>query len=274
MNLIYIMRAPYSEKNVEKRKILTKKDLMRELYACRECDCERYPWCVNLGGLCKECVDLNTYTHKLPLRSNPVKYANPSDCLSNIKQPKMTDINIKIIKTKIDGDCLYSAISLAFDGLITIEDLRYLVAINQTEDTFKTYKELATYMPEYRVLSSANSIRDFRVLIKKSGEDVGVENCIWGDENALQIISTFLRLGIKIFNEKGQYIQQIIPERTTTYDNTTPTRYVLLLLNSSKPANEHYNLLQFNNHTLLTYGEWNKLKNIISGGNRSRNTSK
>jgi len=256
------MRAPHITSAPDKRKILSKKDLMREVYACKECDCEKYPWCVYMGGLCKSCVDLNTYTHKMPLRNCPGEYSTPRDTKN--RESKIEYPHLEIIKTELNGDCLYSAISLAFEGKISVNDLRYLVAHHQTPETYETYKDLASFMPEYLPIKAAHSLRDFRVLIKKTGDDVGVQHCVWGDENALQIISTFLRLGIKIFNEKGQYIQQIVPERTNSFNNTTPTRYVLLLLNSSKPANEHYNLLKFNKHTLLTHDEWDKMKSILS----------
>lgn len=259
------MRAPPS-KNISKRKIANKKDLMREIYSCKECDCESYPWCTFMGGLCRECIDLNTYVHKRPLRNKPGEYS--IDRKSSVsREPKVEYMYLKMINTPLDGDCLYKAISMAFNDKITVEQLRYLVATHQTNNTFETYKELATFMPEYRPITGAHCLRDFRILIKKTGEDIGVGNCFWGDENALQIISTFLRLGIAIFNEKGQFIQQITPERTTTFNNITPTRHVLLMLNSSKPGNEHYNLLQFNRHTLLTPGEWSKMKNIISSRN-------
>lgn len=261
------MRAPSSGNKILKRKILTKKNLMREIYACKECDCESYPWCTFMGGLCRECVDLTSYTHKLALRSKPGKYS--VDNLRNrerAQEPEIVHPYLKLINTPLDGDCLYKAISLAFNSKLTVEQLRYLVATHQSNNTFDIYKELASFMPEYRPIRAAHSLRDFRILIKKTGEDVGVNNCLWGDENALQIISTFLRLGIAIFNEKGQYIQQIVPERTT-FDNITPTRYALLILNSSKPGNEHYNLLEFNRHTLLTSSEWEKMKIIISSHN-------
>lgn len=256
------MRASYDEKQVSKRKIVTKKDLMREMYCCKYCDCDGYPWCVYMGGLCKHCVDLNEYHHKLPLRSRPGEYSSASRKTS--KSPEITYPRLRIIKTDVDGDCLYQSISLALSGALSINQLRYLVSIHQTNSTFAAYKELSTFMPEYRQLHCIHSLRDFRLLIRKSGKDIGVKNCIWGDENALQIISTFLRLGIKIFNEKGQYIQEIIPERTSTFDNTNPSKYVLLLLNSSKPGNEHYNLMEFNHHTLLSHSEWEKMKSLIS----------
>lgn len=268
------MRAPYCGDKTLKRKVLTKKHLMKEIYACKDCDCEQYPWCSYLGGLCRECVDLNSYTHKRPLRSKPGQYGIDKNEIAKNEITSIKYPRIRVIKTEKDGDCLYSAISLAFNGKLSVKDLRYLVATHQSEDTFHTYRELSTFMPEYRPIRATQSLRDFRVLIKRTGEDVGPTNCLWGDENALQIISTFLRLGIKIFNEKGQYIQEIVPERTMTFDNTIPTRYVLLILNSSKPSNEHYHLLEFNKHTLLTKLEWDKMKNIISSRNSNSQSSK
>ncbi len=262
------MRAPYSKDKIKKRKIDNKKDLMREMYGCKDCDCEKYPWCTYLGGLCRECVDLHHYVHKKPLRSKAGCFSTDPNSIKDT--PSIDYPYIKIIKTSLDGDCLFSAISEAFNGKLTIKDLRHLVARYQTRETFETYTELAGFMPEYRPIRAAHSLRDFRVLIKKTGDDVGIENCVWGDENSIQIISTCLRLGIMIFNEKGKFVQSITPERTSTFNDTKSSRYVLLLLNSSKAGNEHYNLLEFNKHTLLTEYEYSKMKNIISSGSANR----
>ena len=256
------MRAQFSKEKIKKRKILNKKDLMREMYACKDCDCESYPWCTINGDLCKGCVDIVRYTHQKPLRSNPGLYATQQQ--KRQPQSKIDYPYISLIATPPDGDCLYTAISLAFNQKITISDLRHLVARCQTNSTFETYKELSTFMPEYRAITGTRSLRDFRILIKKTGEDFGIGNCVWGDENALQIISTSLRLGIMIFNQKGKFLQQILPEKTTTHTNNRPSRYTLLLLNSGKAGNEHYNLLEFNRHRLLTDFEFAKMKNMIT----------
>lgn len=264
------MRAPYSKEKIKKRKIIDKKGLMREMYACKDCDCESYPWCTKLGGLCRECIDLQNYVHKKPLRSKPGRYDTDKSEINNIAHTTLNYPFIKVIPTTLDGDCLYTAISIAFDKKITVKDLRHLVARYQTESTYNTYKELSSFMSEYRPIQPTKSLRDFRILIKKTGKDVGIGNCVWGDENTLQILSTSLRLGIIIFNEKGQYIQHIIPERTSTFNNTQPSRYILLLLNSGKSGNEHYNLLEFNRHVLLTEFEWKKMKNILSSQQTTR----
>lgn len=260
-----------------KRLITSNKDIMKEMYSCKECDCETFPWCSSRGGLCTECVDLETYTHKRPLRKKPGKFGvedseQSSENSNSTDYPEITYPYIKVIDTPPDGDCLYKAISLAFDGKLSVQDLRNLVARYQSEGTFSTYRELAKYMPEYTPVKAAHNIRDFRILLKKCGQDVGCTMCVWGDENALQIFSTFLRLGIIIFNEKGQYIQKIMPERTNTYQNHNASRYVLLILNGSKPGNEHFNLLEFNKHTLLTPYEWEKMKGLRSGTRQTRSS--
>jgi hypothetical protein len=266
------MRSQHTA-DTSKRSITSNKDIMKEMYSCKDCDCGTYPWCSNRGGLCSECVDLTTYTHKKPLRKKPGRFgsedpeASPQDPDT---YPEITYPYITVIDTPPDGDCLYKAISFAFDEKLTVQDLRQLVARFQTDSTYGTYRELSKYMPEYTPVKAAHNIRDFRILIKKCGQDVGCSMCVWGDENALQIFSTFLRLGIIIFNEKGQYIQKIVPEKTNTYPSHTPSRYVLLILNGSKPGNEHFNLLQFNKHTLLTPYEWEKMRNLRSGGRESR----
>ena len=97
------MRAPYCGDKNQKRKVLTKKDLMREMYACKECDCESYPWCSYLGGLCRECVDLNSYTHKRPLRNKPGEYSVDESEIKKSDIRKIDSPHITVIKTKEDG---------------------------------------------------------------------------------------------------------------------------------------------------------------------------
>lgn len=270
----YAVRAPYEKEKVKKRDLRSKKDMMREMYACKDCDCETYPWCVNkyIGGICRECFDLESYTHKKALRSKPGLYGVDKKEISKLLTPiKIEYPYIKLIPTPLDGDCLYQSISKAFEGKITVEDLRYLVAQCQNNTTFQTYKELSGFMSEYRPIRGANSLRDFKILIKKTGEDVGCNNCVWGDENSLAIISTMFRLGFMIFNEKGSLIQEIYPERTSTFSTRDPSRYLLLLLNGSKSGQEHYNLLEFNHHTLLRPEEVSQISNLLSSTNTTRN---
>lgn len=259
-------RAPYDKEKVKKRNIKSKKDMMREMYGCKDCDCESYPWCINsyLGGLCRECFDLESYTHKKALRSNPGLYG--VDRQSRVGRSVIDYPYIKLIPTPLDGDCLYRAISKAFDGKVTTEDLRYLVARCQSHVTFETYKELSGFMSEYRPVRAAHTLRDFRVLLKKTGDDVGCSNCVWGDENALSIISTMFRLGFMIFNEKGVLIQRITPERTSSYNDCKPGRYIMLLLNGSKAGQEHYNLLEFNRRTLLSEEEVKEIHKLLGDG--------
>lgn len=254
-----MLRSEYNSTTVKKRFIKDKKELMREMCACKDCDCETYPYCTTLGMLCRECFDVEKYEHKIPIKNDPGKY---QITVSSKKEPPViTHPYIKIIPTPLDGDCLYKAVSLAFDEKITVEALRFLVATNQTEVTYGTYKELSTYMSEYEPIKASHNIQDFRILLKKTGEQIGCTNCVWGDENALQIIATQYNIIFVIFNEKGQHIQKITPANLT---NSFNGRYVLLLLNSSKQGNEHYNLLQFNNRKLITQYEWDKLKEKIT----------
>lgn len=261
------MRSEYNSLNVKKRFISDKKDLMREMCSCKDCECETYPYCINaLGKLCKECFDIQYYTHKTPVKNDPGRFHLYDNKNQRIDTPitPITHPYIKILSTALDGDCLYSAISLAFDKKITVEMLRFLVASNQNQDTYQAYKELSSYMQEYEPIKGTHSIGEFKILMKKTGEQIGCTACIWGDENALQIIATEYNLTFVIFNEKGQHIQKI-----NSLNNQT-SRYVLLLLNSSKQGNEHYNLLQFNNHRLITPYEWDMLKQTIS--ERKRNS--
>lgn len=249
---------------IKGRKIADKKALMKEMYSCKECECASFPWCSKFGSLCKECVDLSSYIHKRPLRNNPGRYAIDPESSHSIPNDNIDYPYIQVLKTSPNGDCLYKSISIAFDGLITVEDLRHLVARYQTQTTFDMYKELSKFMPEFRPIKGTSCLRDFRILIKKTGGDIGIGNCVWGDENSLQIISTSLRLGIMIFNEKGKFMQSLNPEPIYMHENTIPRRYILLLLNNSKAGNEHYNLLKFNNNTLLTDYEIQKMNKMLS----------
>lgn len=251
------MRSEYNSLNVKKRFISDKKDLMREMCSCKDCECETYPYCTNvLGKLCKECFDIKFYIHKTPVKNDPGRFHLFETQMS---ETPITHPYIKILSTALDGDCLYSAISLAFDKKITVEMLRFLVASNQNQDTYQAYKELSSYMQEYEPIKGTHSMGEFKILMKKTGEQIGCTACIWGDENALQIIASEYNLTFVIFNEKGQHIQKI-----NASNSNNQSRYILLLLNSSKQGNEHYNLLQFNNHRLLTPYEWDMLKQTIS----------
>lgn len=242
-------------------KINELQDLKRELYKCYKCNCNTFPMCVEIGcssELCDECFDLENYTHKLPCKSNPGRFQFSDKPPHSIKPPSKPTISV--INMPSDGDCLYRAFSTSFNNGITVDDLRYLVSRKQSVESFQAYKTLADWkMSEYSAIKGAKTLREFKNVIQYPGSKVGPQHCVWGDENAMRIISNAYRLGILIFNEKGSLIQTIKPEF-----NRTSKRYVLLRLNSRFQNNEHYDLLVFGGHALITYNELSKLKEILN----------
>lgn len=238
------------------RKILTKRELMKEMYACKDCDCETYPWCTTLHGVCGECFDINEYKHKQALRQEPGKYAIDRNNIKN-KEPTITYPYIQKVSIPPDGDCLYKSISIAYDKKIDVKKLRCFVANKQTPHIYNTYKEISKSMKGYTPIEKINNLRELKMLIKKMGKDIGIRDCMWGDENSLQILVNIFNIQIVIFNEQGRLIQTITP-----CDNNNTPRYIMLSLNNQAPGNEHYSLLKFNNHALLTQNEWSYLKNI------------
>jgi hypothetical protein len=80
-------------------------------------------------------------------------------------------------------------------------------------------------------------------------------------------LSNTFRIGVFVFNEKGKLIQSISP------DEYKAVRWMLIRLNGSQPGNEHYDLLQFNNNSLLTHPELKVLKEILSSSTRNTRSS-
>lgn len=240
-------------------KINDLKDLKRELYKCFKCNCETFPICMELGGsceLCTECFDIEKFTHKQVCTSKPGKFQTSTEKpkLIHVKNPR-----IKNIRMPSDGDCLYNAFVTALENGVTVEDLRYLVSRKQSPESFRAYKTLADWkMAEFNAIKSAKTLREFKNVIQHPGSKVGATHCVWGDENAMRIISNTFYIGVLIFNEKGTLIQTIKPE----FKNAK--RFILLQLNSRIPDNEHYDLLVFNNNKLITYNELSELKSILN----------
>lgn len=240
-------------------KILNLKDLKRELYKCYKCDCATFPVCVDVlgcGDLCNECFDIAKYNHKLPCRSQPGRFK-----IADLPQPQqiIKKASIKVSKMPPDGDCLYNAVREALKNGITVDDLRYLVSKKQSIESFRAYRTLAEWkMAEFSAIKGAKTLREFKNVIQKSGRRVGASRCVWGDENAMRILANAFHIGLLIFNEKGALIQTIKPEFSTA------KRFVLLRLNNTYPGNEHYDLLIFNNHKLLTHLELSKLNELLN----------
>lgn len=240
-------------------KINDLKELKRELYKCYKCNCDSFPMCIDIGGsgeLCTECFDVDKYAHKLVCTSKPGKFKT-NDEKAKVVHVKKPSINI--VNMPSDGDCLYNAFKTAFNNGITVEDLRYLVSRKQSPESFRAYKTLADWkMAEFNAIRGSKTLREFKNVIQHPGSKVGASHCVWGDENAMRIISNAFYIGVLIFNEKGALIQTIKPE----FKNAK--RFILLQLNTRIPDNEHYDLLIFNEHTLITYNELSELKSILN----------
>lgn len=263
-----------------------------ELFKCYQCDCLTAPYCCIGGELCLECFDYSHFQHKKPREKFPgtflpIKCSNADDhhneeCKHNfLKCDKAVKMSFFVVRSPPDGDCLYTSISNAMDQKISVKYLRRLVSRKQTTETYTSYMTLADNpeFAEYHNLSHLQSFDQFRHFIQLCGSEVGAAECIWGDENALQIISNEYGFNFVIFNEKGSIIQKVIPdccwdgnnghdgndtEHASSESPICQKRYILLRLNGGTKGHEHYDLLKFNDKSILSQELWDIL---LSGGN-------
>lgn len=241
-------------------KVTDVKHLKREIYKCYNCDCETFPYCIATGKdceFCDVCFDSKKFRHRMPDIKNPGLFLK--DQLVPEKKVSVTHKKITIVRMPSDGDCLYNTFVKALDCGVTVEDLRYLVSRCQTHESYAAYKYLAdSGVSEFKPVRATKTLREFKNIIQYTGQRVGAEGCVWGDENAIRVLSNTFRLGILVFNEKGKLTQSIKPEEYK------PRRWMLIRLNGAHPGNEHYDLLQFNRKSLLTEIELKALRSIIS----------
>ena len=235
---------------------------MAELCRCYRCDCTTYPVCTWLGEPCEECFDVVKFLHYEPDVSKPGQHNKEIHESSPTEPRPLVRTLIEEIKTQPSGDCLYEAIVHALNHyvrsgtMITIQDLRDAASRYQTQHTFEAYQVLAEDQPEYRCVSRSRTLRGFKNIMQRTGETVGPEHCLWGDENTLGIFSKLLKMKFAVFNDKGQFRQTIQAERGSKHT-------ILLRLNFSRPGEEHFTLLRFNGETVLQEHEWNWLKNRL-----------
>jgi hypothetical protein len=235
---------------------------LNELCRCYRCNCATYPVCTWFGEPCNECVDIGTLHHYQPNIAKPGEHKKGEAEALSISDPRpLTRTIIEEVKTQPTGDCLYEAIMHALNHyvtalLITIKDLRTAASRYQTQDTFEVYRVLSANQPEYRCVSSSRTLRGFKNIMQRCGESVGVEHCLWGDENTLNIFSKLFKLQFAVFNDKGQLVQLVKAARGLHHT-------VLLRLNRSRKGEEHFSLLRFNGETILQAQEWNWLKNRL-----------
>ena len=233
---------------------------MAELCRCYRCNCKTYPICTWLGEPCNDCFDVELLQHYHPTLDRPGEHQRVLE--TNNEQRPLVRTFIEQIKTQPNGDCLYEAIAHALNHYvrsgvsITIEDLRAAASRFQSNDTFTAYQVLAADQPEYRCISQARTLRGFKNIMQRCGEEVGPEHCLWGDENTLNIFSQLFKVRFAVFNDKGQLVQRVQAQRNIKHT-------ILLRLNSSRPGEEHFSLLRFNGETILQAHEWNWLQNRL-----------
>ena len=251
---------------------------MDELLKCFKCNCETKPFCSVNGRPCDKCIDICTLVHYQPREILPgthikKKCKHSSSASASRKTFPFDTISVGgkgliVIKTKGNGDCLYESLSKAFGGLLTIEDLRALVSNNQTEAMYDNYMDLSDQNIFGKQLDTIESFAQFRHYIQKCGYDDSCGgssgNVMWGDENAIQIISNVWLLTFIVFNEKGNIIQRVEPAKTGVCGRGCCPRYVLLRLNGHSPGQEHFDLLQFNGRTLLCEDDWGKFTKLYA----------
>lgn len=234
---------------------------MTELCRCFKCDCETYPFCTWLGEPCTECFNVDHLQHGEPNPNKPGEHTPSAHAV--LEQRPLVRTFIEEVRTQPNGDCLYEAIQLALnhyvrgEKMITIEDLRGAASRYQTSDTFHAYQALAANQPEYRCISKSRTLRGFKNIMQRCGEEVGPEHCLWGDENTIEVFSRLFKIRFAVFNDKGKLVQLVQASRGVHHT-------VLLRLNRSRPGEEHFSLLRFNGETILQAHEWNWLKNRLN----------
>ena len=149
------------------------------LSLCDNCGCARYPFCNINGAICNKC----THHHHLP----------------NIQKTKKGGGIYREIKVAENGDCLFECIMTAFRGLISIEELRNIVASKQTRETFRAYKQLQN--EEFPYMKGLTKLSDFKAFVRKRGKYFGPKQCYWGDENALTILADSLKICFAIYGD-------------------------------------------------------------------------
>jgi hypothetical protein len=244
-----------------KKIVLADKDLNK----CHYCNCKTSPLCTINGSICHDCFDVWAFKHK---RFDTHNLSCIGFCLDEPdhepdkskeytpKRPK-----IELIPIPGDGDCLYTCISKALPTKISVKDLRKLVANHQTEETFNNYKN--SFPEEFKF----ETLMQFKNFIKRTGEENGTGNCMWGDENAMQIISNEFLLHIVIFNRKGDFIQSIEPEFDPEEEipRRYAKRYILLMLDNETANCEHYSLLKFDRKRLISETVWEYFLKVAQG---------
>lgn len=213
---------------------------------CYNCLCLKSPYCSVNGYYCYNCLNKDL-SHKSPDPNKPGYFINDLQSYKSLKfnnNKFLINNNFKVIKTDKNEDSLYNAISIAFDNKITIDDIRYIVGDNQTEEIYQFYKNLALAEEKYKFMKNINSLDEFKLFIKRTGRDYTSNNCIFADENALNIISNKLKVKILILNNDKQITNIILPK----------SKYLLgciYLCLDEKCNLPYYKLLIINNQKII-----------------------
>lgn len=232
--------------------------ILDELVKCYNCNCEKYPFCNINGFICTVCIDNN---HHFSPDFNNLGYfrKDTNDIVSIFKnldkhEDKHEDNEFSIVTIPPNGDCLFNSVSKAFHNYVTVSNLRHVVACKQTPETYKAYKA-SQEDDELKFMNSINSLEEFRAFIKKGGKNHGAQNCFWGDENAINILSNEFKVTFVILDKDGSHKSSISP--SIPLDNM----YYIFLLHSD---NSHYDLLKFNNCTVVNSDTWETIKTIYN----------
>jgi hypothetical protein len=253
---------------------MNKPNEFTELFKCYQCDCLTAPYCSIGGELCVECFDYSHFQHKKARSKFPGTFLDikcDEKCTATTAATTMTKAAFFVVRSPPDGDCLYTCVSNALDQKISVKYLRRLVSRMQTIEMYNAYMALADdpNFPDYHNMRQIQSFDQFRHFIQLCGSDVGAAECIWGDENALEIISNEYGITFVIFNEKGSIVQKVEPNNETVLPASSAQpvaallvcnqRFILLRLHSGSKGHAHYDLLKFNDKTILTYEMWKYL---------------
>lgn len=228
---------------------------LREIYACRTCDCRTYPVCHVDGAPCDECFCVRHFHHRTPDTPALFRACELKEAFDDAAP--LTASYVRVVRTAPNGDCLYECFSRALAGPFggsgvrcvarpSIAALRRMVASRQTDATFGAYTALRD-QPEYRAaLRHVRTLRQLRDAIQRPGtECTAPTECVWGDENALNAFANAWRVRVCVYNEKGRRVENLVP----------PLGYTYTLVLRLDQGSAHYDLCTFNEHTLLCPNE-------------------
>jgi OTU-like cysteine protease len=161
---------------------------------------------------------------------------------------------IEVIQTLDDGNCFFSAVSLAmehdYNDMKYIQKLRKIWADNYTKTDYETYKNFAKLPKE---LSNFNAILGQQNSLDYAKKAIENNKNVWADEQALEHIQTALNVQFIIFqyqivNQAYQFfIQAYYRGKIWDGEYKENIEYIFLLYSGS-----HYELIKINNKLRYT----------------------